>query len=708
MWFATICWVCLAVSAAEMPPLSVMVKRVNDHQAAGFFPLSAGPSPAFRSTVGGSASSLQVVFRPLADSLWSDFPLAFCFEDDGFEGDVGTGWQLALLVDERCLSLSSVLPAVVRGEAGAFLPLPEGRLSLRSKTDGFFLDSSAGSLRLQNEGSGARARVWLSGSGSRFEFAYDGSGLLVTVVSGPRRLLFDRDVGGVLRVMRLLDGDAEVLRLDLELFEREALFWLRTLVLSRGSNQRSLRMDYGFEPELSASEAGEPWLPVSGDPHFLLPEGMSLKSHRGLRFMDLNKDGLFDLVRTRSGSLDSWLWDPRAEVWQSFSHVFSLPVPLEEGRVPTGAQLINIPRIFEDQRFSTTGFQSVMLGRFQPKEDGRSFSYEFGFFFPRTFLDQLKPDPELGLWRFENHPNLVPPIVFGYKGRPAPFAGPGTRAVEGLDNQAVQVRPIRRRTHLFYAGLRFRDAETGSLLAGPHRDVGHCRPRYQTTWTRDGVTRKVAVDLCQAVWRAESDSWFPANFEDRAFWTLLTSDGRDGACEGEGMYNFPSLGQDQDFHLEAFRHVRFATLKRDRLFALIFEAGGCGVCPVEQRRRPIKAMFRLQGVCWRRLEDDDPFFPPDDFFRDDHAFFQDVDGDGLDDAVVPFLTRRIYLNERRGKPWSRFVAIPPDCNLADGSCRLQALDEDGRPDLFLLDGKKVYLNRLAGRGLVRLQGVVVD
>ncbi len=284
------------------------------------------------------------------------------------------------------------------------------------------------------------------------------------------------------------------------------------------------------------------------------------------------------------------------------------------------------------------------------------------------------------------------------------------KSTERPRDQGAQLLHLGRdgETHLVWIGLLYRDAATGENLVpeARHRRPENCVPRYRTRWDR----REVAVELCQAVWRSRLPAWsdhYGDLHGDKPFWERvdLGADGRP-----DGRWSFPTAGDPARlWHFEAFRSLRFARLDPfgdATLFAFVLgEAQESHQVEVDHPAVREVYAFIPEDEVWQSVDLYDEVVPPRAFLDSFHrrrfrGRFADLDGNGLDDAVVAIGrdTRRVWLNTGEDPRWLEAPAyeLPRECDLSDGGCQLTDLDLDGDLDLFLGDGCLVFINEGPG------------
>jgi hypothetical protein len=447
------------------------------------------------------------------------------------------------------------------------------------------------------------------------------------------------------------------------------------------------------------------WKEVVNNPRYRLPNNMSISAYPGLRFMDINRDGEFDLVDVEHRRLDSWIWDRKEKRWQYFGDKYEPPRPSVKGQCPTGSHFSGLVKRYKNYKYDTVGFQSIITSYYQPTSDGKSLEYYSYVYFPRVFNGKIPPAGVI--WERDEDPRLKLPVPLQYEGKePWPRNQLGLASMERYNNQGAQIVNFTRggsRLNLFYIGLRYRDAVTGEILLAPHRDTGNWRERYETTWTNEGVTRRVKVDICQAFWTATREHW-SESFSKPYFWNRRDLD---STGSPNGLYILPwHKDKNYHYHYESFRNVKFAYLDKGKVFAIVQGRAIISGSP-EKIRPAAKEIYHLKGAKWVLMEKDSGYYPPDDFFDAKNGIFVDINGNGRDDAIIPLGSeRRTYINMGKHiKPRWRYCPafdIPRGCNLTDGSSQLIDLNNDKALDIFVGRGRVVYINQVKSPSETRL------
>ncbi len=458
---------------------------------------------------------------------------------------------------------------------------------------------------------------------------------------------------------------------------------------------------------------------------WLLPKdkgrAMSISTHPGLRFMDLNLDGYLDLVDSQDGNLRSWLFDKNApDHWKEYTTKYAPyrgSVKFRDNRRPTGSHYFPLVKKYLKYQYDTDRFQSLATSYYQPDEGEPHRLVRRSFIaFPRVKNGRLYPDE--GMWDIDDRPLLQLPVPLQYEGTPWPTHIPGVPTTERFTNQGAQFVNFTKngRINLFYIGLRYRDAQTGNILLKEevgHRDTGNYAEYYETEWHDQHPPRKVKVDICQAFWMSEEDywsEWYPQDNPQKPFWRRLDI-GPNG--KPNGRYVLPKQEDPRYYyHYEGFRNVHFATLDETdspyATFAVIYGRGG-DISDKDFERFKVCDIYGLKKGLWKweLLKKDSEYYPPEPFFEYAGGVFADMNGDGRDDAVLAIGgIRKTYLNLGAGAPqrWLDCpeLYLPAGCDLTNGKCQLINLDNyagDTDTDIFVEDGRVVYINESGTPGI---------
>ncbi|MDQ1352622.1 MAG: hypothetical protein QG657_2928 [Acidobacteriota bacterium] len=454
------------------------------------------------------------------------------------------------------------------------------------------------------------------------------------------------------------------------------------------------------------------WEPLENG-NWILPDRMNIRNYPGLRFMDLNKDSKLDLVDTEYRRMKSWLWDKTAPGnWREYStrYLPSLPTVKYSGPTrPTGSQYNGLVKKFKIPNYNTIGYQSIITSYYKPSADGKRLEYFSFVDFPRVLNGKLNPDANGNCWVRDEHPLLKLPAPLQYEGESSwPTHLPGIAGVERGSNQGSQFVDLTcdGNINLFYIGLRYRDAATGEVLLSnegeaPFRDTRNCVQWYETEWSALGKTRRVIVDVCQACWKTREKfwaEWYPQAHPGKNFWQRLDLDKNN---KPNGTFTLPwNSNSNYLYHYVGFRNIQFCKLHKigsNYVFAVV-QGRACPNCtpPVPEA----KDIYLLERgtFTWKKLDQKSGYYPPADFFDSFEGEFIDLNGDGLDDAVVAVgNNRKAYINTGNpGRRWKKCPAfIPPrDCDLKNGGCQLLNLTKSKTMELFLESGKRIYVNKV--------------
>lgn len=460
------------------------------------------------------------------------------------------------------------------------------------------------------------------------------------------------------------------------------------------------------------------WREVRNDPRFLLPRGLTIENAPGLRFMDLNRDKVLDIVQTRRGKLNAWVSKSANGGWIELGDRFAPRHPsllqLDPPRL-SGGHYNGLVKLFAKSTLNTFGFSSFLVSYYEPTEDRKSVQSTKFALFPNVPGGKLKLQPGGDVWTLETADPLQLPVPLQFEGAPWPTDQPGVAAVERADNQGAQFVNFFSdgRPGLLYIGERYTDILSGDVLplaTRDFRDTGNCNHWFQDVWENLGEKRTVKVDLCQAVWVGAQRHWhelFPKQFPGQPFWIRvdLHADGKPN-----GKFTLPALADRGYYeHYKGFRNIAFARLDRDPdrpLFMLVQANRSVGNGP--RPPAPLaRDLYVMENFSWRKVERGDGFLPPSPFFERFKGIFMDVNGDRLDDAIsaVGAMQRKTWINTGKRLRWkdSPEYYLPRRCHLDVGSCRFLDLDGDGDQDLFVSDGRLVYLNQT----LQRVSGITV-
>lgn len=710
-----------------------------------------------------SGNRFQYEYRFLRDVSESEPPIVLRYRDGAGEGLLGMGWQLRLSLDlSGGTEIDALTPVITPHETGKgwFLQIATERVAVsRTEEEGkviYVTRSSDGrqTYRFLQVAAASLARVVpfeIHGEGKsvvRFEYEIVGDvPVLCRLVlkSGVLSLQFGQpQSNSSARKAREGSGRAKMGRLERMVLTRDRAsdpallaqwemtyatdkalgmtFLTRVALEPSGGPKRNLRFSYGVLDQRAVGgkrrhlkgARTSMWKLVENDPRFVLPDRMSIATSPGLRFMDLNQDGFTDLVDTQDRTMNSWLWNPRANRWENFNKTYKPPRPsVWAGRL-TGSHYSGLyKKYFKDQKeiFNTVGFQSFAVSYYKPGADQKNLDYRSCVCFPRVPGGVITPDPETGkIWDCDDHPLLRLPIPLQYEGEDSwPDFKPGIAKVENSRNQGAQFVQFTQneRPNLFYIGLRYRDAKTGEVLpteSAHHRDTGNCVERYETVWEQVGLARKVKVEICQAFWVAADKFWserYPISNPGKPFWVRADLGADD---KPTGLYILP-WNKDPNYHAhyESFRSVTFATLDNSADIAAFAIVQGRAIpnSGPEGNRPEAKDIYGLISGSgqWKRLDPESGYYPPDEFFENFNGVFADVDGDDRDDAILATgEKRKTWLNTGGTPRWKDAPEfyLPRECNLGNGNCRFLKLNGDEYQDLLIGSGRRVYINQ-AGR-----------
>jgi hypothetical protein len=661
-----------------------------------------------------------------------DLPLALAYRDGGRAGALGPGWQLvvpaAFAAAEAVDVLSPALP-VHRDTLGWTVGLGRTPVPVRPVPGepGLVLEAEPDSA-----GRTWRFTAWPAGDaaprrvvplalraagGAEARFRYQGepsAPRLHSIAAGDAGLRLAYD-GPRLRAIRGDGGAGETAwELDYDTAAGEA--FVRGIRRSgRGAPPAVFRFSYApFEPAPAAPGARPAemvgiWRRVVGEPRFVLPARMRVSNEPGLRLVDLNRDGAVDVVRVQDGRRQAWLWGGPAG-WLEITRSYSPCTALMGTRRSLGAVFNPLPQRFFDNRKNTDSHDAIVVSTYQPSGD--TLAYDSAVCFPRVWNDSLRPENGQA-WRIVRDRRLRLPVPLQYTGEAAwpldhPERFPAVESSRNQGAQFVQFNPPN--VNLYYVGLLYRDSATGRVLLPEARHraaaAGNCRFRYYTRWGRHAVE----VQLCQALWESRDEFWpgEPDPADTASFWERkdLGPAGRPN-----GRYTLPWPDDPAYlFHYESLRSVQFARLDDEyATFALVRGRARQSSEPDEAHPEARELLGLVPGTWnWERMGPGSPFLPPAEFLdsfngREFNGQFVDLNGDGLDDAVlaVRHAPRRTWLNNRFGGP--RWVErpnyrLPASCDLDSGRCRLFDLNSDGYQDLFLENGETVYINETRPRG----------
>jgi hypothetical protein len=697
------------IVAAPRAPLPVAYELRVGSTTRRHFPVAVDPAELAAGELPplGSRSIATFHYRLALAGQLAGLPLSLTYRDGAGTSPAGEGWRLVLALNlPPRVEIDLLAPELLRLEAAGstLIGLADVELPVREEGEGGAWVHEASDRRLRfTDLDGERvllAEARLPGL-PPFAVGYREGGLPAAILSGGGmvELAYREEAARRPALERLLfraggagGVEAEEWRLGFE--AGAAGRFLTEILRRRGTGDLpGLRFSYGaLEAGAAAEPAGEAqgslWR-IGSRP---LPAGLTIADRPAVEFLDLDLDGYPDVIESGPVHRRAWRWEPRTGTWRS-ADVFRPPRPFFRSfRVPTGSQFMSLAKVFgENDPRNTFDFPSVLTGFYSADPDGGGLRYVAGVCFPRVCHGEPDPDEEGNLWECSEDPRLALPVPLQLESSVWPRGVPDLRTMEGFKNQATQVVHFTRggELNLFYLGQRYRDAASGEVLLAPHRDTGNCRERHVESWGR----RRVRVETCQAVWKAAETFWQDSHAGP--FWQRL--DLTDGVPNGRftlPWHDDPGY----HYHYEAFRHLAFARLDGPDWFALVRDPTGCpaGICPPEQVRPAARDVYRLRGTRWQKLAFDSELRPPEAYF-DSQGLLADLDGDGLDDLVLP-RSGEVFVNRGEAAPrWlpsaaHRLPDRPRTCNLLDGSCRLVDLDRDGDLDLFLADGRTVYLN----------------
>lgn len=676
-----------------------------------------------------------------------EVPLLFLYRDGSGGGPPGTGWQVVYRFSfkEENPEVNILAPFMVpyKGEEGWF----------------FLVEDEEIPLRLVHEGEQDILVTKKSYNGATYRFTRLDCGEDTTALpygvdrenQSPTRFFYDH-VNGVPRLHRIRAGEFSLLfqfrdeqgkeQLDKILLQENGtvedqvtakwdldytsvnspgtgmIFLTRITAFINGQEPQELKFSYGtLEPVsrgLAQKEEGKSsaWRLDENNTRWILPGHMSIRNYPGLRFMDLDRDGQMDLVDTEFRQLKSWIGDKAAPgYWKDYSRKYVPAHPSVRYRGPkqlTGSQYSGLVKLFRIYQYHTKKFQSIITSYYTPSADGKRLEYYSYVDFPRVLNGALNPDAGGNCWQRDEDDLLKLPVPLQYEGGPWPGDRPGIAAVERANNQGAQFVDFTmdNKINLLYIGLRYRDAETGEvLLAGEGeagwRDTKNCVQWYETVWSHLGKTRRVKVDVCQGSWKAYKkywSEWYPEEYPGKTFWQRQDLD-KQGCPNGRFVLPWHK-DPNYHFHYVGLRNVQFARLDKrnpQNVFAVVQGRA----CP--NRHPPVpeaKDIYLLERGKWewKKLPRDSGFYPPEDFFENYDGIFADINGDGIDDALLAKGSRRkTYINtgdSNPGKRWEDAPAfyLPRECDLGNGSCQLINLTGSKAVELFVGTGHRVYIN----------------